>query len=119
MHLNSLILFLIHAAVCGARSNQSSAYSYLAINPIARTEGDSGVVTRRRLELNWFGLDNGGEGVRVQLAQGGISITLSGRYLGLIFRSFSGPKLGMPFRRERWTKISGRFHDPFSEQYHR
>jgi hypothetical protein len=41
-------------------------YAYLAINAPAFTESDESVV-RRRLEMNWFGLPDNGESVRVLL----------------------------------------------------
>ena len=46
-----------------------SPYAYLAMNALGFTEADGDRV-RRRLEMNWFGIEDGGEKARVQLLSG-------------------------------------------------
>lgn len=58
------------AVIQPALDYTNGPYAYLAINALGFTETSDDDVVRRRLELDWFGLENGGRGVTVELLEG-------------------------------------------------
>ena len=53
----------------GVAAADQSPYAYLAMNALGFTEADGDRV-RRRLEMNWFGIQDIGEMARIQLLSG-------------------------------------------------